>query len=404
MPEIYSPSSETEVANFIKDCNSQETTIEIIGHQTKPIGRLIDCSKSLNLKNLNGIIEYFPDELYIKVKASTSLALIEFELDKKNQELSFEPADMGFLYSGRSNKGSVGGAVACNLSGSRRFRVGALRDHILGFQGVNGKGQIIKSGGTVVKNVTGYDVSKLITGSYGTLVALTEIVLKVQPKNEESQTLLVNNLNLKKALNIFSKAMQTSVEISGACFYPEKMSKSFKLNDLDTATSITALRLEGPRISVIERINTLRQLLDEHKKTISVLEHHQSRIFWQNTTDLQFFNNSTGVVVKIILPSVNTDQFISRFESENLKYVVDWAGSLIWAEVAENDTVLIRQLRNEVIKLLGHMTIIKAPNHVRIREDFLTTVDENIKILSLKIKESFDPKKILNPGKMYPQI
>jgi len=87
MPEIYSPSSETEVANFIKDCNSQETTIEIIGHQTKPIGRLIDCSKSLNLKNLNGIIEYFPDELYIKVKASTSLALIEFELDKKNQEL-----------------------------------------------------------------------------------------------------------------------------------------------------------------------------------------------------------------------------------------------------------------------------------------------------------------------------
>jgi len=282
MPEIYSLSSEHEVADFIKNCNSEEVPIEITGHNSKSIGRLIQCSKSLHLKNLSGIIEYFPEELYIKVKAGTPLALIEIELDKKN-------------------------AVACNLSGSRRFRAGALRDHILGFRGINGKGEIVKSGGTVVKNVTGYDVSKLITGSYGTLVALTEIVLKVQPKNEESQTLLVNNINLKKALNIFSKSMQTSVEISGACFYPAKMSKFFKLNDLDTTTSITAIRLEGPKISVVERINTLKKLFDEYKKTISVLENYQSRIFWKNTTDLQFFNNSKNIVAKIILPPVNTD-------------------------------------------------------------------------------------------------
>ncbi|MEY4342925.1 MAG: hypothetical protein RL736_721, partial [Pseudomonadota bacterium] len=133
-------------------------------------------------------------------------------------------------------------------------------------------------------------------------------------------------------------------------------------------------------------------------------ENYQSRIFWQNTTDLQFFNNSTNVIVKIILPPVNTDQFINKFENEELKYVIDWAGNLIWAEIPENDSVLLRQLRMEVIKLGGHMTIIKAPNHVRIKEDFLTIVDENIKVLSLKIKESFDPKKILNPGKMYSGI
>ena len=404
MSEIYSPTSESEVADFIKDCNSQEIPIEIIGHNTKSIGRLIQCSKSLHLKNLSGIIEYFPEELYIKVKAGTSLALIEAELDKKNQELSFEPSDMGFLYNGRNNKGSVGGAVACNLSGSRRFRAGALRDHILGFRGVNGKGEIVKSGGTVVKNVTGYDVSKLITGSYGTLVALTEIVLKVQPKNEETQTLIVHNINLKRALDIFSKAMQTSVEISGACFYPAKVLKFFKLNDLDTSTSITAIRLEGPRISVLERINTLKKLFDEYKKTISVLEHYQSRIFWKDTTDLQFFNNSLNVVLKIILPPIHTDQFLNQFENDELKYVVDWAGNLIWIEIPENDSVLFRQLRTEAVKLGGHMTVIKAPNHVRIKEEFLTTVDENIRVLSLKIKESFDPKKILNPGKMYSGI
>lgn len=404
MAEIYSPSSENEVVDFIKDSYSLQTPIEISGNNSKPIGRLIQCSKSLQFKNFNGIVEYLPEELYIKVKSGTSLALIEAELDKKNQELAFEPSDMGFLYSGKSNKGSVGGAVACNLSGSRRFRAGALRDHILGFCGVNGKGEIIKSGGTVVKNVTGYDVSKLITGSYGTLVALTEIVLKVQPKNEESQTLLINNINLKMALNVFSKAMHTSVEISGACFYPAKISKFFKLNDLDTNTSITAIRLEGPKISVTERVNTLKKLFSDYKTTISVLENYQSRIFWQNTTDLQFFNNSKNVVVKIVLPPLNADQLMNKFENEELKYVVDWAGNLIWVELPENDSVLLKHLRTEILKLSGHMTIIKAPNHVRIREDFLTTVDENIKVLSLKIKESFDPKKILNPGKMYSGI
>ena len=404
MAEIHSPSSENEVVDFIKNSHSLQTPIEISGNNSKPIGRLIQCSKSLQFKNFSGIVEYLPEELYIKVKSGTSLAFIEAELDKKNQELAFEPSDMGFLYSGKSNKGSVGGAVACNLSGSRRFRAGALRDHILGFCGVNGKGEIIKSGGTVVKNVTGYDVSKLITGSYGTLVALTEIVLKVQPKNEESQTLLINNINLKMALNVFSKAMHTSVEISGACFYPAKISKFFKLNDLDTTTSITAIRLEGPKISVIERVNTLKKLFSEYKTTISVLENYQSRIFWQNTTDLQFFNNSKNVVVKIVLPPLNTDQLMNKFENEELKYVVDWAGNLIWVELPENDSVLLKHLRTEILKLSGHMTIIKAPNHVRIREDFLTTVDENIKVLSLKIKESFDPKKILNPGKMYSGI
>ncbi len=404
MAEIYSPSSENEVVDFIKDSHSLQTPIEISGNNSKSIGRLIQCSKSLQFKNFGGIVEYLPEELYIKVKSGTSLALIESELDKKNQELAFEPSDMGFLYSGKSNKGSVGGAVACNLSGSRRFRAGALRDHILGFCGVNGKGEIIKSGGTVVKNVTGYDVSKLITGSYGTLVALTEIVLKVQPKNEESQTLLINNINLKMALNVFSKAMHTSVEISGACFYPAKISKFFKLNDLDTNTSITAIRLEGPKISVTERVNTLKKLFSDYKTTISVLENYQSRIFWQNTSDLQFFNNSKNVVIKIVLPPLNTDQLINKFENEELKYVVDWAGNLIWVELPENDSVLLKHLRTEILKLSGHMTIIKAPNHVRIREDFLTTVDENIKVLSLKIKESFDPKKILNPGKMYSGI
>merc|ERR1712093_188889 len=138
-----------------------------------------------------------PEELYIKVKSGTPIKKIEEELKKNDQQLAFEPIDFGFLLNGKSDYGTAGGQVACNISGPRRFKVGSVRDHVLGFRGVNGRGEIIKSGGSVVKNVTGYDLSKLICGSYGTLVALTEITLKVLPMPEESKSLIVHNLKLE---------------------------------------------------------------------------------------------------------------------------------------------------------------------------------------------------------------
>jgi len=400
MSEVYSPTSEQDVQTFVHSCFLEGSPIEVMGFGSKAIGREIQCSKTLKLQKFDGIIEYFPDELYIKVKPGTSLELIESTLKQKNQELSFEPSDLGFLYQGKSLKGSVGAAVACNLSGSRRFKTGALRDHLLGFRAINGKGEIIKSGGTVVKNVTGYDVSKLISGSYGTLGVITEIILKVQPRYDESQTLLIYGVNLKKALNIFSQSMQTSFEISGACYYPEGMANFFNLNDVDNSSSITAIRVEGPKISVSERINCLKKLFVEHKN-IFVLENYQSRIFWKSTSDLSFFNNSENIVVKVSLPPVSAEEFLQQFMNEHIRFVIDWAGNLIWIEIAREDSILLRQLRKKVINFNGHLTIMKAPTHVRIREDFLTVVDENMKKLSLRIKESFDPKSILNPGKMY---
>jgi len=400
MSEVYSPTSEQDVQTFVHSCFLEGSPIEVMGFGSKAIGREIQCSKTLKLQKFDGIIEYFPDELYIKVKPGTSLELIESTLKQKNQELSFEPSDLGFLYQGKSLKGSVGAAVACNLSGSRRFKAGALRDHLLGFKAINGKGEIIKSGGTVVKNVTGYDVSKLISGSYGTLGVITEIILKVQPRYDESQTLLIYGVNLKKALNIFSQSMQTSFEISGACYYPEGMANFFNLNDIDNSSSITAIRVEGPKISVSERINSLKKLFVEHKN-IFVLENYQSRIFWKSTSDISFFKNSENIVVKVSLPPVSAEEFLQQFMNEHIRFVIDWAGNLIWIEIAREDSILLRQLRKKVINFNGHLTIMKAPTHVRIREDFLTVVDENMKKLSLRIKESFDPKSILNPGKMY---
>ena len=166
------PKTELEVSNIIKEAYKKKFPIDIHGANTKKfIGYNVQAAKSLDLSSLNGIIEYLPEELYIKVKPGTLLEDVETALEKNNQELSFEPTDFGYIKNGKSNKGTVGGCVACNFAGSRRFKSGSVRDFVLGFRGVNGKGDIIKSGGTVVKNVTGYDLSKLVSGSFGTLVA-----------------------------------------------------------------------------------------------------------------------------------------------------------------------------------------------------------------------------------------
>ena len=188
------PQNEKEVSGFIKKYYKSNIPVELVGSGTKrKIGRALQCGKILSLSKLSGIIEYLPEELYITVKACTPIKEIEEELKKKNQQLAFEPIDFGYFLNGKSDFGTAAGEVACNISGPRRFKVGSVRDHVLGFRGVNGRGEIIKSGGVVVKNVTGYDLSKLICGSYGTLVALTEITFKVLPCSEEERTLVIHN-------------------------------------------------------------------------------------------------------------------------------------------------------------------------------------------------------------------
>ena len=168
---IEYPQTEGEVSAFIKKFYKSNIPIELFGSGSKKkIGKPLQCAKSLSLSKLNGIVEYLPEELYIKVKAGTPIKIIEEELKKNKQQLAFEPIDFGYLLNEKSDYGTAGGQVACNISGPRRFKVGSVRDHVLGFRGVNGKGEIIKSGGVVVKNVTGYDLSKLMCGSYGTLV------------------------------------------------------------------------------------------------------------------------------------------------------------------------------------------------------------------------------------------
>jgi len=406
------PQNEIEVSNFIKKFYKSNVPIELIGSGSKrKIGKPLQCSKTLSLTKLNGIIEYLPEELYIKVKACTSIQQIEEELKKNKQQLAFEPIDFGYLFNGKSNCGTAAGQVACNISGSRRFKVGSVRDHVLGFRGVNGKGEIIKSGGNVVKNVTGYDLSKLVCGSYGTLIALTEITFKVLPAPEASKTLIIHDKKIEPATFLLEQAISSSNDISGAAFFPIEpkvpgcvmnIEKTFKLNDLKYGGSLTTIRIEGSKKSINLRIQNLIDELKIVNFDISILDTYQSEIFWNKVKSLEFFSSSKNNILRIVIPPSECVQLVYQL-SNKFKYYLDWGGALMWMEAFELSEEMFESIRKKVVKHGGYVTMIKNSDYLPYVEDVFT-INRGRFDISQNIKKSFDPKRILNPGKMYTGI
>ena len=401
---VFKPSTREEIVEIVKNCFKKNIPLEINGLKSKnKIGRNFQSEKTLDLSNYSGVIEYKPEELYIKVKAGTPIKEIVEQLDKNNQQLAFEPNDFGYLFNGESNSGSIGGVVSCNFAGSRRFKVGSVRDHVLGFQGLNGKGETIKSGGTVVKNVTGYDLSKLLSGSFGTLSILTELSIKVLPKPETSKTLVINNPHLKKALSYLGQSLSSSTDPSGGVFYPDYFGKNFILNDLTYEGGLTAIRIEGPTNSVDQRIDRLSKELGLLSQEISILDTEQSNIFWNRTKNLEVFKNLKSNLLRIVVPISETLQVIQKLKSNDVNYFIDWGGSLVWMAFNEINTKILNETKQIVKKHHGYYTIIKIEEDLKASADVFTIDPIKYKI-SEKIKRSFDPKRIFNPGKMYTGI
>ena len=409
---ILKPNNEEEVSLIVKDLYKKNLPTEIIGSNSKNfIGNKLQCAKVLDLSKLSGIVEYLPEELYIKVKACTPIVEIEEILKKSNQQLAFEPIDFGYINSSKSNKGTAAGYLSCNFSGSRRFKSGSVRDHILGFRGVNGKGDIIKSGGTVVKNVTGYDLSKLITGSFGTLIALTELTFKVLPMKNSSGTLIIHEDNKDEIAKLFNNLLGSSNEISGSVFVPiepsnKKFNKNreeiFKFNDLKYEGPFLAIRMEGSKKSIDERIRDLLIELNLKNKKKSILDVHQSLLFWEKINNLELFSNIKNSLVRVVVPPSKCINLM-KYLDHDYKYYIDWCGSLFWIEVLDMNQEKLITIKDYITNLGGYITVIKnSENSFPIQDIF--TIDETRLYISKKIKESFDPKRIFNPGKMYKGI
>ena len=406
---FYYPEDEQQLSEVVEELYKKNLPTEIVGTGSKSfIGNKIQSANKLKLSKLSGIIEYLSEELYIKVKACTPIELIEQELDKNNQELAFEPLDFGFIEKGKSNKGTIGGYISCNFAGPRRFKVGSVRDHILGFRGVNGKGDIIKSGGTVVKNVTGYDLSKLIAGSFGTLVALTEVTLKVLPKKNSLNTITIHTEDKKLVSGLFDKISSSSSEISAAIYIPDEPKNKnynlnkemiFKFNDLKYKGSFLALRLEGDKISIEERIKELIKELDLNKLNTSILDVYQSTPFWKKVNNLELFSQTKNNLVRVVIPPSNGIKLMKHL-GDKYKYYIDWCGALYWIEIQSKKIKKIVEIKKIVREFGVYLTIIKTSLDYDYEESIFT-VDNTRLLISEKIKKSFDPKRIFNPGKMY---
>ena len=409
---IINPINEKEVSVVVKNLYKKNLPTEIVGSNSKNfIGNKLQCAKKLDLSKLSGIVEYLPEELDIKVKACTPIIEIEELLKKNNQQLAFEPIDFGYINFSKSNKGTAAGCLSCNFSGSRRFKSGSVRDHILGFRGINGKGDIIKSGGTVVKNVTGYDLSKLVAGSFGTLVALTEITFKVLPTKDSSSTIVIYENNKKEIAKLFNKIQSSSNEISGSVFMPiepknkryiENREKIFKFNDLQSEGSFLAIRMEGSKKSIDERIRDISIELNLKNKKKSLLDKHQSVLFWEKVNNLEIFSNTQNSLIRVVVPPAKCIDLLNYLGDE-YKYYVDWCGSLFWIEIIDMSEKKLSEIKDYILKIQGYLTVIKSPPNSISTNDIFTINEVRLNI-SKKIKESFDPKRIFNPGKMYRNI
>ncbi len=398
---ILKPNNEEEISEIIKECYKKNVPLEILGSGTKKsIGRNFQFEKTLSLSEYSGIIKYEPEELYIKVKSGTPMKQIRDELKKNNQHLAFEPVNFGLLFSGKNNEGTIGGVMSCNFAGPRRFKSGSVRDHILGFRGINGTGKIIKSGGTVVKNVTGYDLSKILSGAFGTLSVLSEITVKVLPKPESNKTLVVKNPHLKKGLDYLNIALSSSSDPSGAVFYPENFRSFFIFNDLTFSGPITAIRMEGSATSIDHRIKKLTKELQVTSDEIAILAEEQSDIFWEDTRNLKVFSELKENLIRIVIPTSETFDLLNKLKIFEIKYFVDWGGSLIWVQLENINSKILNDIKMIVKDKSGYLTVIKIDDGLKSSIDVFT-IDPIKHEISEKIKKSFDPKRILNPGKMY---
>jgi glycolate oxidase FAD binding subunit len=300
--------------------------------------------------------------------------------------------DYGPVLGGPSGRGTIGGVLAANLSGPRRIKAGAARDHFLGFTAVSGRGETFKSGGRVVKNVTGYDLCKLLAGSWGTLAAMTDVTVKVLPRAETEQTLLVLGLDDAAAARSMSRAMGSPNDVSGAAHLPAPLAAQ-----VGQAGPVTALRLERVAPSVAHRLRALEALLKPFG-ALAALQEGPSRALWKTVRDVTPFAQDDRVLWRIsTAPTLGPAVAAAIGEGD---YFYDWAGGLVWSALQPSDDAGAAKVRGAVAGK-GHATLIRAPAALRAAVAVFEPQDAGVAALTRRIKESFDPKGVFGPGRMW---
>jgi glycolate oxidase FAD binding subunit len=405
MSEPLRPRDPKQVEDAICWALAQGKTLEVIGHGSKrAIGRAAQWDATLDLSALKGVTLYEPEELVLSAKAGTPLHEIEALVAEKRQELAFEPMDYGPLLGGAAGAATIGGVIASNLSGPRRIKSGAARDHFLGFSAVSGRGETFKSGGRVVKNVTGYDLCKLIAGSWGTLAAMTDVTIKTLPRAETEQTILVLGGDAAAASKVMTSAMGSYGDVSAAAHLPVTIAADVA-ETVSAGSAVTALRLEGVTPSVAQRKSLLESLLAPFGALAS-LDEASSRALWRAIRDVAPFaakGRMGGADIWRISTAPARGAEIGRAlaDKAGAEILYDWAGGLVWVALPRSDDAQAPLVHAAVAAAGGHATLIRAPAAVRAKVDVFAPEPAPLAALTQRIRKGFDPHGVLNPGRMW---
>lgn len=330
----------------------------------------------LDLSALNGVIAYEPGELVLRVGTGTPLLEVQLLLAQNRQHLAFEPQDLAGLLGGAPGTGTIGGVVASGLAGPRRVAAGNVRDHLLGFEGVSGRGEAFRGGGQVIKNVTGYDLPKLMTGSWGTLAALDQVTLRVLPQPAYALTLSVEDLDDDAALATLRTALGATSDITGAACLPRDRR--------------ALIRLEGFQDAVRENLQMLQALLGA-RAPMRVIEDQASQAIWQRVGEVWDFQGDARAVWRLSLPSTCAAAVVARLrQARSLEAVYDWGGSLVWlaTEASADVATAVREVAGAAG---GHAWLFRAPPALRARVPAAHPQPAALQALSVRIKKGFDP-------------
>ena len=402
MSAVLQPETAEQVLEAVQWAAAEARPLELVGRASKrDLGRPIENATRLTLERLTGISLYEPQELVLSARPGTLLREIEALLAEQRQQLAFEPPDLGPLLGGGAGQGTLGGLLACNLAGPRRIKAGAARDHFLGFKAISGRAEAFKSGGRVVKNVTGYDLSKLLAGSYGTLAAFTDLTVKVLPAAEKTRTVLVYGLSDEAAMAALAGAAGSACEPTALAHLPGDIARQSAVSYVGGAGgAVTALRLEGPGPSVSQRCRTLRAMLGEQDHT-EELHGHNSAIFWREVRDVSYFVGADDQVWRLSVTPREGARVIDRVRREiDCRFYYDWAGGLIWLALAPRADAGAEIIRRSVATAGGHGALIRAKAAVRAAVPPFHPPMPAVAALTARIKASFDPLGLLNPGRM----
>lgn len=407
MSELWRPAVEWELQSMIDQLAERRQPVDVVGHGSlRGVGRPSELDIAITTASMRGITLYQPTELVMSARAGTPLAEIETQLAAHGQMLAFEPTDLAAATGGPPSMQTIGGVFAVNMSGSRRISSGGARDHLLGISAVNGRGEAFKSGGRVMKNVTGYDVARGLTGSWGTLAIFTEVTFKVMPVPETVMTLAFPGLPDDLAIELMTAALATPFDVAAAAHLPKSTAARLSLPRLSSVgEALTLLRLENFSSFVASRKEKLKDALKVYGVPFEYGREETMQL-WNDIRTLTVMPYSAETSLwRISTAPSKAHEIVSaihKFMPSHALY--DWSGGLIWLEVPAAADAGSADVRRAVAVRGGHATLIRAAPQVRQNVDIFEPMRPEIDRLTRGLKQAFDPLGLLNPGRMYAHI